>query len=394
MYALEMYALELPPRPVMSRRKQCSQLSRRRCGWVSGSGGAQGCRRYGMARIRPKPKRRPRQWRMRLLFASTRLPLTTSTGPKPAKPAQDAYADYVFATSDYGKIRWRAAGLIFSNEAIVLGGAVEDSTLQVALDRALEAYRVAAAADTVAAFDFAHEATEIATQLTAVSSSDSDEPAQAVEAPESTAAPLEASEAWFKATEALQDAVEAAKHAEDAQHATATAASARQAAAGDVEDAAWAIYRAAQADGDWEAMVADTRAHVAAARSAAEAAAGFAIEALDAQTATEAAAEAARIAVLASEAARALAEQSGTTEGAEAYTEAYRNAHSEGRSPRHDAAYFASVAAAIAGPIERNIALPATAVARNAAWRAAQVLASVDHRGVAAFKKSLQQSCR
>ena len=305
---------------------------------------------------------------------------------------QDAYADYVFAAGDYGKIRWRAAGLIFGNEAIALGGGVEDSTLQVALDRAFEAYRVAATADTVAAFDFAQESAETAAQLTAVAYSDSDEPAQGVEAPDPEAAPLEVSEAWFRATEALQDAVEAAQDAEDAQDATSAAASASQAAAGDAKDAAWAIYRAAQADGDWESITADTRAHVAAARSAAEAAAGFATDAVDAHTASQTAAEAARIAGLASEAARALAEQSGTTEGAEAYWDMRGDLSSAGLSPRHDAAFSASVAAATVGPVDRYVANAAMAVA-DAAWRAGQVFASVDHRGVAAFKESLQQSC-
>ena len=307
--------------------------------------------------------------------------------------AQDAYADYVFAAGDYGEIRWRAAGLIFSDEAIVLGGGVEDSTLQVALDRAFEAYRVAASGDTVAAFDFAQEATETAAQLTAAAYSDSDEPPPGVEAPEPEAAPLEVSEAWFRATEALHDAVEAAQDAEDAKDATSVAASAAQAAAGDAKDAAWAIYRAARADGDWESIVTDTRAHVAAARSAAEAAAGFATDAVDAHTATQAAAEAARIAVQAREAARALAEQHGITEGADAYTEAYRDMRSQLLSPRHDAAFSARVAAAIVGPVDRQVANAATAVA-DAAWRAGQVFASVDHRGVAAFKESLQQSCR
>ena len=156
--------------------------------------------------------------------------------------AQDAYAEYVFATGDYAKIRWGAAGLIFSDEAVLLGGGVEDSTLQVALDRAFDAYRAGAAADTVAAFDFAYEATETAARLYAVAYSDSDEPAPPVEAPESEAAPLEASGAWFKATEALQDAIEAAKDAEDAQHATSAAAAAVSAARGDAENAARAIY--------------------------------------------------------------------------------------------------------------------------------------------------------
>ena len=189
--------------------------------------------------------------------------------------------------------------------------------------------RIAASADTVAAFDFAHEATEAAAQLTAAAYSDGDEPSQGVEASEPEPAPLEVSEAWLEATEALQDALEAAQDAEDARDATSAAASAAQAAAGNAKNAARAIYRAAQADGDWESMVTDTRAHVAAARSADEAAAGFATDTVDAQTATEAAADAARIAVQTREAARALAEQGGATEGADAYTEAYRDMRSD-----------------------------------------------------------------
>lgn len=305
----------------------------------------------------------------------------------------DTVAAYERAAGDYGKIRWRAAGLIFSNEAIVLGGGVEDSTLQVALDRAFEAYRIAASADTVAAFDFAHEATETAAQLTAAAYSDSDEPSQSVEAPEPEPAPLEVSEAWLKATEALQDALKAAQDAEDAKDATSAAASAAQAAAGNARNAARAIWRAAQADGDWESMVTDTRAHVASARSAAEATAGFATDAVDAQTATEAAADAARIAVQAREAARTLAEQGGATEGADDYIEAYRDMRSQGLAPQHDAAFSARVAAANVGPVDGHVANAATAVA-SAAWRAGQVFASVDHRAVAAFKESLQQSCR
>ena len=302
--------------------------------------------------------------------------------------AQDAYTEYVFAAGDYGKIRWRAAGLIFSYEAIVPGGGVEDATLQVALDRAVEAYRAGAAADTVAAFDFAHEATETATRVSAVANSDSDEPAQAVEAPESESAPLDASRGWFKATEALHDAVEAAKDAEDAADATMAAVAAARTAAGDAEDAARAISRAAQGDGDWEAMTTDIQAHLTAARSAAETTASFTVEAFDARIATEAAAEAARTAVRASEAARALAQQSGATEGAEAYWDM----GARGLSARQDAEYRASVAASIVGPTDGYVVQAATV--EEAAWHAAQVFASVDDRGVAAFKESLQKSCR
>ena len=152
-----------------------------------------------------------------------------------AEAAQDAYAAYAFAARRYGKIRWQAAGLIFANEAIALGDEVEDSTLQVALDRAFEAYRVAAAADTVAAFDFAHEATETAAQLTAAAYSDGDEPDEGGEAPESAAAPLDASQAWFKATEAVHDAVKAAEDADAAKDATSAAIPSARAAADDAK---------------------------------------------------------------------------------------------------------------------------------------------------------------
>ena len=72
----------------------------------------------------------------------------------------DAYASYVFSTRDYGRVRWHAAALIFSDEPNLLGRAREDSTLQVAIERARDAYRANAAAHTLAALDFAHEATE------------------------------------------------------------------------------------------------------------------------------------------------------------------------------------------------------------------------------------------
>ena len=48
---------------------------------------------------------------------------------------------------------------------------------------------------------------------------------------------------------------------------------------------------------------------------------------------------------------------------------------------------------AIVLPVDGYVANAATAVA-DAAWRAAQVFASVDNRAVAAFKESLQQSCQ
>ena len=73
----------------------------------------------------------------------------------------DANASYVFSTRDYGQVRWHAAALIFSDESNLLGG-LEDSTLQVAIERAREAHRANGAPRTLAALDFALEATKAA----------------------------------------------------------------------------------------------------------------------------------------------------------------------------------------------------------------------------------------
>ena len=310
--------------------------------------------------------------------------------------ADDALAAYDRATADYAAIRWRAAGLIFSDEAVFLGGGVEDTTLQVALERAFEAYRAGAASHTLASFGLAHDATDTATRLHAAAYSDSDESTQVVEATESDAAPseaapLDASEAWLRATEAFEDILEAAEDAEDAQKATSAAAAAARVAVTEARDAARAIYRsAAQADGGWEAIATDIKAHSMAALSAVEATAGFAAEIVEAHAEAEAAAQAAKIAAQASAAARTLAEQSGATEGAQAYWDIRRE------SPRgrlYDAEFAASVAAATAFPADTLVAEAAKA-AEEAAWRAARVSADIDAGGVAAFKDSLQESCR
>ena len=111
---------------------------------------------------------------------------------------------------------------------------------------------------------------------------------------------------------------------EDAQIArddTSRAAAAAQAAKNEAEDAARAIYRAAFFDGEWEALIRDVEAHLTAARSDAEAAEEFAMQALEAQSAAAAAAQAVRAAEQASAAARAVAEQAGATRGADAYWE-------------------------------------------------------------------------
>ena len=100
-----------------------------------------------------------------------------------SEAAQDAYADYVFAAGRYGTFRWRAAGLIFSNESKLLGDDTEDSTLQVAIERAREAYRSQASTGTLAAFDVAHEATATVARLKAAEDSSDEETDHAVEGP-------------------------------------------------------------------------------------------------------------------------------------------------------------------------------------------------------------------
>ena len=258
----------------------------------------------------------------------------------------------------------------------------------MALERAFEAYRSIAAADTVAAFDLAHEATENAMHLYAVAYSDSDEPAPPVEAPESESVAFDASEAWLRATEALQDTIKGAETAERAKDEAAAATAASRAAKTEAEDAAWAIYSAAQDDGDWEALIRDAHTNMAVALSGAEAVEGFTTQALQAAAAATEAARAARAAAEASSAARAVAEQSGATEGADAYWDM-------GPAPFSvvfDADISAGLADAIAAPAS-HVVRAAEAV-EDAAWYVARISADLDSSGVTAFKESLRQSCR
>ena len=302
----------------------------------------------------------------------------------------DAYTAYVFSTRDYGQVRWHAAALVFSDEPNLLGGGLEDSTLQVAIERAREAYLANAAPHTLAALDYAHEATETAAHSSTQVRSDSDQSSPAVEASQPDPVPFDASEAWLRATEALQDALNGVEDAQIASDDTSKAAAAAQAAKNEAEDAAWAIYRAAFFDGEWEALIRDVEAHLAAARSGAEAAEEFAMQALEAQSAAAAAAEAGRAAEEASAAARAVAEQAGATRGADAYWEL----RSEAQLPaRYYADLSADVAAATAMSIPSNVTEAARAV-EEAAWYVGRISADLDTSAVAAFKESLQQSCR
>ena len=175
--------------------------------------------------------------------------------------AEEALGEYRFVSGVYGRVRWKSAGLIVGDESSLQAGDREDATLQVARERAVEAFRAGAAADTLEAIDLAYEATETAAHLSAAALSDAtDESDQPVpEAPDSGAAPFEASEGWIVATEALQDVVEAAEEAEDARKAASAAVRAARAAVGDAEGSATAIYEAAHADGNWEAMITDVR---------------------------------------------------------------------------------------------------------------------------------------
>ena len=302
----------------------------------------------------------------------------------------DAYANYVFATRDYGQVRWHAAALIFSNEPTLLGGGLDDSTLPVAIERARDAYLANAAPHTLTALDFAHEATEAAAYSSSHERSDSDRSGPAVEALEPDPVPFDASEAWLRATEALQDALNGVEDAEIARNDTSRAAAAAQAAKNEAEDAAWAIYRAAFFDGEWEALIHDFEAHLAAARSGAEAAEEFAMRALEAQAAAAAAAQAVQAAEQASAAARAVAEQAGTTRGADAYWEM----RSEAQLP---ASYYADLSADGAAVTAMSIPSYVTDAARavdEAAWYVARIAADLDTSAVAAFTESLQQSCR
>ena len=242
---------------------------------------------------------------------------------------------------------------------------MEDATLQVAIERAREAYRASAAPHTLTAFDLAYEATETVARLSAAERSEGGRGRQAVEALESEPVAFEASEAWLRAAESLLDAAEAAKDAESASDDAAAAVEVSRAAEAEAEAAAWAIYRAAQGDGGWEALITDSSAHLAAAMSATDAVEEDAVKAVEAQIVAEAAAEEA------SKAAWALAEQSGATNG----VDAYRAARYPGLWPASfDADLAASAAAGAAKRASENISDTAQAV-EDAAWYVARVSA-------------------
>ena len=167
------------------------------------------------------------------------------------------------------------------------------------------------------------------------------------------------------------------------------AAAGSRGAASAARDAASQTYRAARRDGDWEALISDFEAQLAAARSGVQAAEGFAVEAFEAAAAAEAALEAVRAAEQASAAARAIANDSGATKG----KQAYRDMPTKAPQARIDAELRVSFAAVYASPTARDV-VDAAQAAQKAAWYVARISADIDAGGVAAFRRSLQESCR
>ena len=299
-----------------------------------------------------------------------------------------ALDDHASAASDYGKTRWGTAGLIVGDMSTLLASDRDDVTLQVAIERAFEAFLSDAGAGTLAAFDSAHEAAHALELVSSVERFGGDESVEAVEVPEPEPVVFDASEAWLKAIAALEEALEAAGDAEDAKDAAVAAAAGSRGAASAARDAASQTYRAARRDGDWEALISDFEAQLAAARSGVQAAEGFAVEALEATAAAEAALEAVRAAEQASAAARAIANDSGATKG----KQAYRDMPTKAPQARIDAELRVSFAAVYASPTARDV-VDAAQAAQKAAWYVARISADIDAGGVAAFRQSLQESC-
>ena len=306
------------------------------------------------------------------------------------EPLDRALADYESAKRDYAKTRWVVAGLILGDVSPLSAGYYrDDPTLQVAIERAFEAFNSNAGADTLAAFDSAHEATETLELVNSVERAGGDEPVEAVEAPEPEPAVFDASQGWLMAIEAVEEALEAAADAKDASDAAAAATNASRGAVSDADDAASQIYFAARRDGDWEILIGDFEAQLSAARSGVQAAEDFTAEAFEAVAAAEAAVEAAHAAEEAAAAARALANQSGATEG----KQAYRDMPIKAPQAPIDARLWANMAAVFASLTSRDV-INAAQAAQEAAWYVARIFAEIDADGVAAFRQSLQQSCR
>ena len=275
-----------------------------------------------------------------------------------------ALGDYRRARTRFGHVRSLAAGLI-DGESTLFVGDPSDVTLQVALERAFEAFLASAGADTLAVLDLAQKATEIAQQPRPAARSEDEESNPSAEVAESESASVDPSEAWLKATEAFEDAIKAAEEAAAADDAAQAAAAASHDAVWDAKEAATTISRATEFDGVWEAMIADIDSHLKTALSAVRTAEDSEREALEAQAAAAAAAAAAVIAAEASEAARAVAEQSGSTEGDQAYWDAYARVS----APQRDAGYSAYATGASAGTATRNVAAAAGAAASAAPAR-------------------------
>ena len=123
-----------------------------------------------------------------------------------------ALGDHGRARVRYGYARSLAAGLM-SGESTLLVGDRHDTTLQVALERAFEAFLASAGADTLAVLDLAQKATETAQQPRPAARSEDGESNPSADVAESEPATVDPSEAWFKATEALEDAIKAAEEA-------------------------------------------------------------------------------------------------------------------------------------------------------------------------------------
>ena len=187
-----MVALEILPLPQMKYWEQHSRLSWRRWrlgerfGWCAGVQALWDAQ--DQARAETEAAAVAHEAAVRVYEAATDDLDRAEAG----EAAQDAYTEYVFAAGDYGKIRWRAAGLIFNYEAIVPGGGVEDA--DPASLPLIGPLRPTAPVPPLTLWQRLTSPTrqpETATRVSAVANSDSDEPAQAVEAPESESAPLD-----------------------------------------------------------------------------------------------------------------------------------------------------------------------------------------------------------
>ena len=287
-------------------------------------------------------------------------------------------------SDSYGLARWQAAGLIYSSESILYDYS-DDEELTAAIARGRSAFELYASPRTMAALEVARDASKAPERLRQraeeARNSYAERTAHAVARWEPVTFPPDTTEAWLRAGMALEGLIQAAQIRQDAEEALITA-SVRVSEAlgtyGPAYDPAQAIYDTALSSGDWETMMHDIETALATARVAARRAEEYAITRVELDATSEGLIEAGRAAERTHETASDTTAEDTVTGADKAYLD-----------------FLGGRGVAVAPRI--HVHVPVDDVIRNfekAAWNAARIAVGIDTEGTAAFRDSIQESCR